>query len=170
MQPRTTAFVTAQIGIPLTAHPPCISAERRAPFADSTICCSARRRRPSAYLSRTAAGLPEVPPEHLARRLGSPDMPARFVHPFWIESLNEATSEITDARLVAAGVVATPKGPPTANGHLRRLAIPVRRRFVIRRPSDTSVTSSSSAAPSTIPVIPAAATRCWLEARLRVGR
>src|SRR4051794_29639588 len=43
LQLRTTAFVTAQIGIPLTAQRPGISAKRRAPFADSTICCFARR-------------------------------------------------------------------------------------------------------------------------------
>ena len=52
MQLRATAFVTSQIGIPLTAQRPCISAKRRAPFPDSTICCFAWRCQPCAYLGR----------------------------------------------------------------------------------------------------------------------
>jgi hypothetical protein len=61
-------------------------------------------------------------------------MPAGFIHPFWIESLEETASEIADARVVAVSLVATVKGLPAPNRRLRRLAIPLRWRIVTHRP------------------------------------
>ena len=83
---------------------------------------------------RTAS--PEAPPKHLARRLGSPEMPTGIIHPFWIQALKEAASEILDAGFVVVSLVATPKGLPAANGHARCLAIPLRGRLVMVCPSD----------------------------------
>src|SRR4051794_14474471 len=47
--------------------------------------------------NRTAS--PEAPPKHLARHLGSPEMPTGIIHPFWIEALKEAASEIPECGL-----------------------------------------------------------------------
>ena len=63
-------------------------------------------------------------------------MPTGIIHPFWIEALKEAASEILNAGFVVVSLVATPKGPPAANGHSRRLAIPLRGRLVVVCPSD----------------------------------
>ena len=52
-------------------------------------------------------------------------MPTGVVHPFWIESLEEAACQIANARVVVVSPVATAEGPPAANGHLRGLAIPL---------------------------------------------
>jgi hypothetical protein len=83
---------------------------------------------------RTAS--PEAPPKHLARRLGSPEMPTGIIHPFWIEALKEAASEILNAGFVVVSLVATPKGLPVANGRARRLAIHSVGGFVMVCPSD----------------------------------
>jgi hypothetical protein len=76
-------------------------------------------------------------PKHFARGPSSPDMPAGFIHPFWIELLKEAASQIMDTDFVAVSLAATAEGLPAANGHPRRVAIPLRRRLVIPSPSDS---------------------------------
>jgi hypothetical protein len=64
-------------------------------------------------------------------------MPTVLVHPFRIEALDEPTSKVTSPRFEVVGLVATAKGPPAANGHARCLAIPLRRRLVMARSSDS---------------------------------
>jgi hypothetical protein len=90
-------------------------ARRRAPRTCSVVSRSGLL---LGHGANSAVASPEALSKHFARCLGSPDMPAGFIHPLGIEALEDPASQVADPCFIAIGIVATTKRPPAAQGHL----------------------------------------------------